>query len=278
MQRTDETDASPFSSPALIGVLDSGVGGLSILREIHRALPAHPTLYYADQAHLPYGIRPRTEIFSFTQAITHWMLERGASMIVLACNAASAGSLYELRETFPNIPFVGIEPAVKPAAEATRTGVIGVLTTQTTADGDLFKRTVAKYAASVRVITQVAGELVHLVERGDWDTPDGRAMLKRNVAPILEGGADQIALACTHFPFLKPSLAALAGEGVTLVDPSLPVARQVERVLVREGILASVDRHPEHTYVTSGSAERLRVMLHQLIGVDSYVEHIDLDM
>lgn len=271
------THANP--RPALIGVLDSGVGGLSILREIHRAMPAHPTLYYADQAHLPYGVRPNHEIFALTSAITRWMLSRGASMIVLACNAASAGSLYQLRESFPNVPFVGIEPAVKPAAEATKTGIIGVLTTQTTADGELYKQTVQKYASNIQVITQVAGALVHLVERAGWDTLDGRAELMTYIKPMIDGGADHIALACTHFPFLKDAIAEITGDAVITVDPAPAVARQTRRVLAsNDQLVHERGEAVQHEYFTSGSATLLSEMLLKLTGVDANVNQLKLDI
>ena len=261
--------AQPKNSPAkttdhaFVGVMDSGVGGLSVLREIHRLLPDTPTLYYADQAHLPYGPRPANEICRFVEAITDFMIEQGAAMIVLACHSASAAALEHLRSNYSQIPIVGIEPAVKPAAEATRSGVIGVLTTQATADGALYRRVVARYAADVRVITRVSPELVTMVEQGSRD----EAILRRHVEPMLEAGADQIVLACTHFPFLRDQLEQISS--VALVDPGAAVARQVKRVLppsVRPE--AGINR-----YYTSGSPEQLQVMLKGLIGVDAEVYH-----
>ncbi|MCC6802512.1 MAG: aspartate/glutamate racemase family protein, partial [Anaerolineae bacterium] len=143
-----------------MGVLDSGVGGLSVLREIHRLLPGVPTFYFADQAHIPYGPRSADEIRGYVESIADFLIGQGAAVIVMACHSASAASLTDLRARNPHIPIVGMEPAVKPAAEATRSGVIGVLTTQATANGALYKRVVARFAANVRVITQVAPELV----------------------------------------------------------------------------------------------------------------------
>ncbi len=243
-----------------IGVLDSGVGGLSVLREIHRLLPDIPTIYYADQAHLPYGPQPAEQIRAYVRAIADWLIAQGAVMIVLACHAASAASLDDLRALYPQMPMVGIEPAVKPAAEATKSGVIGVLTTQATADGTLYRRVVARYATNVRVITQVAPKLVTLVEQGGHD----EAILREYVDPLLDAGADQIVLACTHFPFLKADLEHITD--AALVDPGAAVARQVGRVLPNVPFAAGSNR-----YYTSGLPEVFQSMLKRLIDVETEI-------
>jgi glutamate racemase len=232
-----------------IGVLDSGVGGLSVLRAIHQQLPDVSTLYFGDQAHVPYGPRPAQEIRGFVEQISDFLLQEGAQIIVVACNAASAAGLYYLRERFPQVPIVGMEPAVKPAAEATRSGTIGVLTTQATADGILYRNLLERYSSNVRILTQVAPELVRIAEEGSQHTLQSRAIIAEYLAPLLQAGADQIALACTHFPFLQDVLAELAGEHVHLIDPGPAVARQVARVLpagLRD------NPHPERRYYTSG--------------------------
>jgi glutamate racemase len=239
-----------------IGVLDSGVGGLSVLREIHKLLPDVPTLYYADQAHLPYGPRPAEEIRQFVDAIVQFLIGEGAAVIVIACHSASAASLQDLRARYPQIPIIGMEPAVKPAAEATRSGVIAVLTTQATADGALYKRVVAQYATNVRVMTRVSADLVAMVESGEHD----EAVLRAAIIPLTKAGADQIVLACTHFPFLKADLEAITP--VPLVDPSAAVARQTARVLP-PSVKASA---AANRYFTSGSAEGFAAMLQRLIG------------
>ncbi len=260
------TDVNP-----LIGVFDSGVGGLSIVRELFAELPAHPLLFAADQAHLPYGVRPSTEIRHFVDSIARWMMGQGAQVIVLACNSASAAALHTLRADYPEFPFVGMEPAVKPAAQNTRSGVIGVLSTHATASGDLFRATAARYAADVRVIAQPAPELVQLVEAGAWETDEGKTVLRRVIAPMLEAGADQIALACTHFPFLLDALRKIAGEGVTFVDPSPAVARQTRRVLDSLGLLRENAVTAHHRFHTTGDPDRLQEMIRRLIGIDTPV-------
>jgi glutamate racemase len=253
--------------PARIGVLDSGVGCLSVLREIHRLLPDHPTLYFADQFHLPYGPRDPQQISTFVEAIARFLIARGAAMIVIACNAASAASLYNVRAQYPRIPFVGMEPAVKPAVEATRTGVIGVLTTQATAEGMLYKQVLERYAANTRVMTQIAPELVRVAEDNSQHTPTGRELIRQHIQPLIEAGADQIALACTHFPFLTDVIQEIAGPAVCLFDPGPAIARQTARVWPEEVAVTP----GQHVYYTSGSSEHFRRMLRTLIGVDAPV-------
>jgi glutamate racemase len=255
---------------AKIGVLDSGVGGLSVLREIHQLLPDHPTLYFADQGHLPYGPRDAAEISGFVEAIARFLISHGAAVIVIACNAASAAGLHDLRAQYPQIPIVGMEPAVKPAAEATKSGVIGVLTTRATANGSLYKRVLAQYAQDVRVITQVTPELVRIVEDGSQNTAEGRATIKRYVQPLLDAGADQIALACTHFPFLSQAIQELTGPEIHLIDPGPAIARQTARVWPAD---LTVTRSANN-YFTSGSPEHFRQMLRTLVGIDAPVTGI----
>ncbi len=250
-------------------MLDSGVGGLSVLREIHRTLPAVPTLFYADQGHLPYGPRSAEEIRAYVERIADFLIREGAVMIVLACHAASAAALEPLRARYPGLPIVGIEPAVKPAAEATRSGVLGVLTTQATADGALYQRVVARYAANVRVITRIAPELVTLVEAGGQHGTAGDAALRACVEPLMAEGADQIGLACTHFPFLEMGIRSITA--VSLVDPGPAVARQVARVLPQAQAWQS-----ENRYFTSGDAELFEEMLARLIGVNARVDAVRL--
>lgn len=233
-----------------IGFMDSGVGGLSILQETHQLLPYCDTLYFADQAHVPYGPRPFAEIDHFVDNIVQFLHAQGADTIVLACHAASAASLYNLRERYPHIAFVGLEPALKPAVTQTQSGVVGVLTTQATADGALYRQLLARYAQDAHVITQVSPKLVSLVEHGQLDGEYARAIVEAYLNPLLSAGADQIVLACTHFPFLAPLIRQIAGDSVTLVEPSEPVARQVSRV--SDDCLPQT---PTHQYFTSGDVE-----------------------
>jgi glutamate racemase len=253
------SDQPPNTSA--IGVFDSGVGGLSVLREIHHLLPHVPTLYFADQGHLPYGPRPPEEIQHFVEAIVEFLIQRGAGVIVIACHTASAVSLVDLRARFPHVPFVGMEPAVKPAAESTKTGVIGVLSTLITANGDLYRSVRERFASGVRVITQVAPELVLMVEGGGANTPDSQQIIRNLLQPMLDAGADRIVLACTHFPFLKDQLEAITD--VPLIDPAPAVARQTARMM-------PATMQPSggaNLYYTSGDPEALGNALIRLIDV-----------
>ena len=243
----------------MIGVLDSGVGGLSVLREIHRLLPQNSTLYFADQAHAPYGPRPHDEIHQYVSRAVRDLLDNGATVIVLACHAASAASLHTLREDYPQVPFIGIEPAVKPAVAHSQQRVIGVLTTQATADGRLYQRVLARFAAGVTVITQIAPELVLAVEQGGGEVSH---LLEHYLLPLVTAGADEIVLACTHFPFLHAEIRAIVGDDVAIVDPGPAVARQVARVIPASGSADS----PVHRYVTSGDPARMQVVAQMLLG------------
>lgn len=244
------------------------MGGLSVLREIHRHLPQYPTVYYADQAHLPYGMRTPEDVRRLVDHAADFLIARGARMLVIACHTASAASLHELRAKHPTIPIVGMEPAVKPAAERTRTGVIGVLTTRVTAQSALYQRVVERFAAHVRVITLPAPELVTMVEAGTQDTPEGEAILRRCIQPMIDANADHLVLACTHFPFLADKLKLMTD--MTLVDPGAAVARQVARVL-------PADLVPHETpplYFTSGDPHAFDAALRQLIGVEAHAHQV----
>lgn len=249
-----------------IGILDSGVGGLSIVRALWDELPAEPILYVADQAHLPYGPRPLEEIRAFAEGITNFLLANGAKIIVVACNAASAASLHYLRSTFPETLFVGMEPAVKPAALATRSGVVGVLTTAATAGGPLYASVRERYATGVKIETLVCPELVEAVENDAATLEALRPTFDRVLAPALARGADQIVLACTHFPFAADAIRAYAGPNVTIVDPSPAIARQTQRMLRHSGALATGTHAPRSVFCTTGPADQFSALATKLLG------------
>lgn len=249
-----------------IAIMDSGVGGLSILREVVALLPNEDILYFADQGHVPYGPRPIEQIRDFSRGITEFFLARRAKTIVLACNAASAASLHYLRKAFPEVPFVGMEPAVKPAAEQTRSGVIGVITTKATFQGELFASVVGRFARDKQVVTEVCPDFVELVEAGDVDSQHAREVVQARLAPLLEQGIDQLVLGCTHFPFLTPLLAETSGPGVTIVDPSPAIARQTGRVIA--GLRSSNSRQGSILFFTSGSRKRFIEQAVQLLAWD----------
>jgi glutamate racemase len=252
-------------------VFDSGVGGLSVWREIVRALPHEDTAYFADQVHVPYGPRSQEQIRHFCDTITRFLLERGCKAIVVACNTASAAALKHLRETFPHLPSVGMEPAVKPAAATTRTGVVGIMATPATFQGKLFQATAGRYAAGIRLVNQVCDGLADLVEAGQLDGGDTEAALRRFIRPILEANADTIVLACTHYPFLIAPIRRIAGEHVSVIDPAPAIARHLGRVLESHGLRAPAGHHPRHLFYTSGDPRRFGEALLRLTGVDGTV-------
>jgi len=252
------------TSTNLIGVFDSGVGGLSVWREIAAQLPGASLLYLADQAHVPYGPRSLDEIRAFSEAIARFLLEQGCRVIVVACNTASAAALKSLRAAFPDVPFVGMEPAVKPAAQTTRTGRVGVMATPATFQGDLFASVVERFANGVQLVNQVCPGLVEQVEAGRLDTADTEALLRQYLAPMLAAGVDTIVMGCTHYPFLMRAIQRLAGPDVTVIDPAPAIARQVRRVLEQHG-WSLAGPEVEWIFYTTGSAGTLAGTLRQLL-------------
>lgn len=251
---------------APIGIFDSGVGGLSVWREIARQAPHENTVYLADQAHVPYGNRSLAEVRGLSEAIARFLLERGAKVIVVACNTASAAALYTLRDTFPQVPFVGMEPAVKPAVERTKHGVVAVIATQATFQGELFASLLERYAQDVEVLTQVCPGLVEAVEAGALEAPETEALLRRCLTPLMQAQVDQLVLGCTHYPFLQPMIEDVIGEGVSVIDPAPAVARQTSRVLARRREGASRDRAGRHVFLTSGEVAAFEGMIDRLLG------------
>jgi glutamate racemase len=256
-----------------IGLFDSGVGGLSVWREVVRRLPHEATLYVADSIHCPYGPRSPQQIRGFARSITHFLIERGAKLVVVACNTASAPALEALRAEF-DVPIVGMEPAVKPAAQQTQTGHVGVLATAGTLNGDLFRRTSQRYAAGVTVHVQVGEGLVERVEAGQADTPETEVLLRAYLQPMLDAGVDQIALGCTHYPLLLPAIRRIVPEGVAVIDPAAAVARQVERVLMLDNLAAGEACVAGHRFFTSGQPRVLAALVGALTGREMKVERV----
>ncbi len=256
---------SPFAIP--VGVFDSGVGGLSVAREIMALLPAQPIIYLADQAHAPYGQRPLMEIQALAEGIARFLLAEGAGVIVIACNTASAAALHGLREQFPAVPFVGMEPAVKPAVERTRSGQVGVIATAATFQGELFASLLDRYAGRVIIHTQICPELVPLVEAGELDSPRAHDAVAQYLAPLMDAGIDQLVLGCTHYPFLRPLIEEIAGASVSVIDPAPAVARQTGRVLAQHGWLVENAASPAHRFYTTGDPIRFQTALRDLLGV-----------
>jgi glutamate racemase len=253
-----------------IGVFDSGVGGLTVLREILRHMPERDTLYVADNAHCPYGKRPAEEIQALSEGVTRYLLAQGAVCIVVACNTASAAALRYLRTCFPQVPIVGMVPAVKPAVALTKSGTVGVLATPATLHGQLLAEVVEQYAEGVRVLTQACPGLVECIEAGALEDPETDALLRRYLEPLLRGGADVIALGCTHYPFVAPAIQRLAGPQVRLLDPSEAIARQVQRVLAGRPAVGS----GAHCYVCSGETRALTRAVRHFLDETATVDRV----
>lgn len=221
---------------ASIGVFDSGSGGLSVYRELKKLLPQEKYFYFSDNAHCPYGEKTAEYIQDRARTITDFLLGKGADIIVVACNTATAAAIADLRARYPDVPFIGMEPAVKPAALGTRSGVIGVLATAGTLHGSKYLHTRGRFEDNVRIVEHVGEGFVELVEKGILDGEKTQETVRASLQPLLDQGADIIVLGCTHYPFLQPVIERLAGPSVQIIDPAPAVARQTLHVLQEKGI------------------------------------------
>lgn len=260
-----------------IGMFDSGLGGLTILKEVRRQLPFESILYFGDHSRLPYGSRPAAEIRLFAEQISRFLLQRGAKLIVVACNTASAASLSHLRRAFPHTPFVGMEPAVKPAAALSKSRAVGVIATQSTCQSEVFASAVQRFAQGVAVHTQACPGLVEQVEAGEFESEATRALLRRYLDPLLAKGIDSLVLACTHYSFLAPSIAQIVGADVTIIDPAPAVARQVSRVLRDNNRLRAADSPPTVQAFTTGEPSAWPALAARMIGEPLSFQHAKLD-
>ncbi|MCG2768334.1 MAG: glutamate racemase [Anaerolineae bacterium] len=249
-----------------IALFDSGVGGLSILREIARLLPWEDTLYFADKVNCPYGELSLPEVRGLSQGITRFLLSKEAKVIVVACNTASAAALQRLRTSFPKTPFIGMVPAIKPAATLTHSRRVGVLATPATFQGELFADVVSRFATDVEVVAQACPGLVEKVEEGDLCGSETAALLDRYVTPLLQEGVDTLVLGCTHYTFLIPLLRDMVGEGINIVDPSPAIARQTKHVLTQFDMLKTDALPGKREFYASGDALALSRTTSYLIG------------
>ncbi len=245
----------------MIGVYDSGSGGLSVLKEILRLLPEDNFVFYADNAHCPYGEKTPEYIKDRGRAITRTLLESGAEIIVVACNTATGAAISTLRSEFPFIRFIGMEPAVKPAALGTRSGVIGVLATEGTLKASKYLTTKGNYADECRIEEHVGRGFVELVERGVLTGPEAEATVRASLEPLLDAGADTIVLGCTHYPFLLQVMEKIAGPGVRFIDPAPAVARQTVHVMAETGLLTQEEARAALARVSAPVPENPHVRL-----------------
>lgn len=246
---------------ACIGIFDSGSGGMSVLKEILRVLPGERYIYYADNANCPYGEKSTEFITQRSKAITEELLSSGAQIIVIACNTATAAAIKTLREDWREVPFIGMEPAVKPATKESKTGVIGILATKSTLGAEKYRLTRDRFAGEMKVIEQPGEGFVELVENGQLEGEQTEKTVRRSLSPLLESGADTIVLGCTHYPFLLPVLQRNAGDGVKFIDPAPAVARRLVNVLKDKGIESDNLPKAEIKLKCSGTEDSARRIL-----------------
>jgi glutamate racemase len=239
---------------APIGIFDSGLGGLTVRREILSLMPWEDTVYLADSANAPYGEKPPREILDLSRRNTKWLLGQGCKLIVVACNTATTNAIDSLRREFA-VPFIGIEPAIKPAALKSRSKKIGVLATRGTLSSSLFANTSRLYASGIEVLEQEGKGLVRIIESGKWREASTREHLKSLLEPMLEAGIDHLVLGCTHYPLLIPQLRELLPASVKILDPGPAVARQTLSVLTSENLAQNKERSTSHQVVTTGDPE-----------------------
>ena len=230
----------------MIGIFDSGVGGLSVYREIKKALPEENCIYYSDSANCPYGGKPKDFIINRAKEITDFLLGEGANIIVVACNTATAVAVKALRESYPHIRFIGMEPAIKPAAHITESGVIGVLATAGTLSSEKYLRHKEKYASDVRIAEHVGEGFVELVEQGLTTGRQAEETVLGSLQPLLDAGADTIVLGCTHYPFLSDTIRKVANETAPgqvkeIIDPAPAIARHLKEVMEAEGLFQQAE-------------------------------------
>ena len=262
-----------FTKPEYpIGVFDSGVGGLSVLREIRSLMPHENIIYFGDQGHVPYGPRRMEQIQDFSEGITRYLIAQNSKVIVVACNTASAAALKYLRETFPDVQFVGMEPAVKPAAEKTQTGKVGVLATPATFQGALYASVVERFANGVELFQNTCSGLVQQIELGNLNGDETRKILEGALHPMLEKNIDTVVLGCTHYPFVIPLIERIVGEKVRVIDPAPAVAKQVNRLVEAGGMANQNGQDGKVRFITSGEADSVRSIIKILLGSDGDVE------
>lgn len=245
-----------------IGIFDSGVGGLSIWLELQKLLPNEDFIYLADSANCPYGDKTKEQVLELSKNNTDFLLSKNCKLIVVACNTATAAAIDYLRQNY-TIPFVGMEPAVKPAALNTKTGKIGVLATQGTFKGKLFQETTEKYANGIETIIQPGDGLVEIVEENKINTPEAIQLLEKYINPMVTTGVDKIVLGCTHYPFLKPIIEKIIPDNIDIINPAPAVAKRSIELLKQNNLLAKKG-NGKSIFYTSGKVKIIESLLYNI--------------
>lgn len=254
-----------------IGVFDSGVGGLSILRALRQHLPHESLIYVADNAYLPYGARSQEEIQKRLLRITEHFLARGIKALVVACNTATAAAIDSLRARFSDLILVGVEPAIKPACQQTRSGVVGVLATEYTVESVRFQRLIEQYAQGTQIIAQGCPGWVEFVESGNDNISVAQACVRPQIERLIAAGADVLVLGCTHYPFLETAIRSIAPD-ITILETGIPVARQLERLLHAQTLLSTYQKSTLEFFSTGpGKVEVFEQLLGQKIILQNLV-------
>ena len=253
-----------------IGIFDSGVVGTSIWKEIHSLIPNENTIYLADSKHAPYGNKSQEKIIELSIKNTELLLEKGCKLIVVACNTATTNAIKTLRESYP-IPFIGIEPAIKPAALQTKTKTVGVLATKGTLTSNLFHKTTNLFAEGITVIEQVGEGLVELIECGKTNSQEMKALLQIYTKPLIKANIDYLVLGCTHFPYLIPQLTDILPKHIKIIDSGEAVARQTKSVLEQFNLQNLKIINSKNQFYTNGNPE----VMASLLGYDYNVEYLD---
>lgn len=245
-----------------IGIFDSGIGGISIWKEIVQLLPHQNTIYLADSKNAPYGQKSAQEIIALCKKNTEYLLAQGCSIVVVACNTATTNAIQILRETY-NIPFIGIEPAIKPAAIQTKTKAIGILATKGTLNSRLFAETSKKYMEGIHVIEQIGEGLVPLIENGDIRSKKTAILLEKYIRPMLLQNIDCLVLGCSHYPFLIPQIKKITGASIQIIDSGLAVAKQTKAILKQQHLLEK-EKAVQHVILSNGKLEPLQEVVHDI--------------
>ena len=260
-----------------IGVFDSGVGGLWILKHLRADLPGYNYVFLGDQGHVPYGNKSKEEVKNYSENITKFLINKGCKIIVIACNTASAASLTYLRGKFPETIFVGMEPAVKPASETTLTKKIGILATPATFQGELYNSTVDKYANGIEIFKDTCDGLVLQIEKGDFEVEKIKEILGRALYPMLENGVDTIVLGCTHYPLVLGEINKIVGNKARVIDPTPSIVKQVENILEKSNLKSeAIQNEGQMEIFTSGESTGMENIFEKLFGEKIKVEKIDL--
>ncbi len=253
------------NSQLKIGVFDSGVGGLTVFKQVRELLPYESYLYFADSANAPYGNMPVDDIIQRSKKISDFFIEKGVKLIVVACNTATAAAIDWLRENY-EVPFVGMEPAVKPASLMTKTGNIGILATKGTLGGKLFKEKEKIYGQYINIHYTEGKGLVEIAESSAIDSPETDSLLRSLIEPMLEKSVDHIVLGCTHYPLFKEKIQAIAGDQVTLIDPADAIARRVKDVLIQNASLCTNQNHTPLQCFSNGSDTLFKSVFYRCLG------------